>query len=90
MKSASPHAIEVRYTKEEFINHYPKRDREIAERYVAGNPKPTYGHEDFDAMYYLLPSGAGQVHVHKGQAPKYFYSQIDEWNMDRWVKELER
>ena len=90
MKSASPHAIEVRYTAEKFISHYPKEDREIAKKYVAENPKATYGHEDYNAMYYLVPSGSGRVHTHNGQAPKYFHSQIEEWNMDRWVKELER
>ena len=88
MKSASPHAIEVRYTAEKFISGFMREDREIAKRYVAENPKPTYGHEDYNAMYYLVPGGG--THIHHGRAPRCFDSEVDEWSMDRWVKELER
>ena len=53
-------STEVRYSREDFIKSFGKNIRELVEKYCDENPKDTYGHEDFRAVYYLTPEVVGQ------------------------------
>ena len=80
---------EVRYTAKEFIGQYKGYKgvaQKIATQYVAEHPKDSYGHEDADAMYYLLPSSElGGRH----DASRHF-SGDDDISFDRAVKLYEQ